>query len=160
MLTSTTEQAKKKGPDHYGPVLFVFDLDVLLGLPGGTNIEVTKKNPVNWRGNEQQGDRWFPSPGELAASIHFGDFDKILVIQTPSGKLDFPGRQARIILDNPQRKVSAGEDACTRARNRLTEAAAVGKINAAIAQRDCQNGCVCLDKYAVWNVQKIDSYFG
>lgn len=33
---------RKKGPNQYGPVLFVLSLDVLLRLPAGTDVRVTE----------------------------------------------------------------------------------------------------------------------
>lgn len=148
-----------KGPNHYGPVLFVLDLDVLLNLPEGSEVLVTKKNPVHWQDGEPDGSRWFQSAEELAENIHFGDFDKMLVIQTPSGKLDFPNCSARIILDDPQRKVSCGQDAYTYAEARLKKAATAGRVQVPIARRTCWGDCICVPKYAGWNVQSIDLYF-
>jgi len=148
-----------KGPNHYGPVLFVLDLDVLLELPEGSKVLVTKKNPVYWRNEEPDGARWFQNQEELAASLHYGDFDKMLVIQTPSGKLDFPNRIAQIILDNPQRKVSSGQDAYTYAEDRLKKAAKTGQVQVSIIPRTCRYGCTCVQKYAGWDPGRNDFYF-
>ena len=151
---------RKKGPNYYGPVLFVFGLEILLGLPASTETLVTKMNPVHWRDNQSESDRYFQSAEELSKSIRFGNFDKMLVIQTPSGKLDFPQREARIILDDPKRQVSPGKDACSHAAEQLNAAAAIGKIKASIERRECQSGCICLQKYATWSVQDMNLYFG
>jgi len=150
---------RKKGPNQYGPTLFVFELDVLLGLPEDTEIQVTKRNPVHWYDDQPDGERWFQSAEELAKSIRFGDFDKMLVLQIPSGKLDFPNGRARIILDDPQRKVSSGEDAYTHAANRLKKAATVGRVHASIERRACDSACICVKKYSGFNLQLLDSQF-
>ena len=149
---------RRKGPNQYGPVLFVLDLDVLLGLPTDTEVCVTKENPIHWHGKPDN-ERWFQSAEELAADICYGDFGKIVVIQTPSGKLDFPNAGARIILDDPQRRVSSGEDAYTSAENRLKETAAAGRGAASIERRECYNDCMCVKKYASYPTQRIDRYF-
>lgn len=152
-------EGRRKGPNQYGPVLFLIDLDVLLGLPAGTEVLVTKKNPIRWLQNERESEWYFQTADELAASIGFGDFSKMLVIETPSGKVDFPNRRARIMLDNPQRQVSSGQDAYTYAETRLAAAAAVGGIEASVDEHRCQSGCICVQEYASWGPQKIDLYF-
>lgn len=151
---------RKKAPNYYGPVLFVFSLDILLGLAPDTEILVTKKNPVHWCDGEPDGDRWFRSVDELAKSIRFGNFDKMLVIRTGSEKLDFPERRARILLDDPVRKLSSGGGAYAHAESRLKTAAASGKGQADIQRRKCRAGCVCVEKYATWSVPEVDLYFG
>ncbi len=151
---------RARGANYYGPVLFVFDLEILLGLPAGTEILVAKENPVDWKENQPNSERWFETVEELSASLHFGDFKKMLMIKTPQGRLDFPNHAANIILDDPQRKLSSGEDAYTNALNRLNAAAGVGHINAAVTRRVCQQGCACIQKYAARTVQYMDMFFG
>ena len=146
-------------PNHYGPVLFELELNVLLRLPSGAEVCVTKKNPTNWTPSEPDNERWFQSAEELAQGIRFGDFGKMLVIQTPSGKLDFPSRRARIKLDDPQRQVLSGKDGYTYAENRLKEAAKTGQIAASIDRRECYNGCICLQKYARYSTGEFDRHF-
>jgi hypothetical protein len=150
---------RRKGPNQYGPVLFRFDLDILHGLPAATEVLVTKTNPVHWYDNQADSDRWFETAEELAKSIRFGDFDKMLVIKTPSGKLDFPNDRAQIILDDPRRQVSSGEDAYTHAEKRLKVAATVGQVKAYIERRECQVGCICIEKYATYKPERIDFWF-
>jgi hypothetical protein len=147
------------GLNYYGPVLFQLDLDVLLGLPANTEVCVTKKNPTNWQKDEPDSERWFQSAEELAKNIRLGDFGKMLVIRTPSEKLDFPKGQAQIILDDPQRDLSSAEKAYTHAENRLKAAAAIGGVKLSIHRRACPNDCVCVQKYAKYNAKKIDFYF-
>jgi hypothetical protein len=150
---------KKKAPNEYGPVLFLLELDALLQLPAGTDVLVTKDNPIYWEG-KPDADRWFQSTEELGKGMTLGTFGQMIMIRTPSGKLDFPNGYARIILDDPHRKLSSGEDAYAHAAERLRAAAEVGKINAAIERRECQADCICPKTYAAWKTQDIDLYFG
>jgi len=150
---------RKKGPNQYGPVLFVLDLDVLLRLPEGSKVLVTKMNPIYWREKQPDSERWFMSKEELAANIAFGDFGKMLVIQTPSEKLVFPNRRVRIILDDPQRQISSGKNAYTYAEDRLNSAAVAGRVAASIERRECDYGCICVEKYATYSAKTIDLYF-
>lgn len=150
---------KKKGPNQYGPALFVFDLDILLSLPKGSNVLVTKVNPIYWKDKDTDEDRYFLTPDGLAKVIKFGEFNKMLVIETPSGRLDFPNRTAKIILDDPERKVSSSKDAYDYAYQRLTAAAKKGNVKLAIDKRNCQNGCICVEKYSKYNTQQMDFWF-
>ncbi len=150
---------RTKGPNHYGPVLFVLPIDVLLELPKGNEALVSKKNPVNWKENEAVEERWFKNVEELAANMSFGDFDKMLVIKTASGSLDFPDRKVQIYLDNPVRKISSGKDAYAHAEKRLRHAAAAGKVKVSIGPHECQSDCSCIEKYARYTSQHFDLLF-
>jgi hypothetical protein len=148
-----------KGPNQYGPALFVLDLGFLAGLPAGFEVLVTKKNPVNWRDNEPDSERWFEGVGELAAGIKFGEFGKMLVIKTPSGRLEFPKGEAEIFLDDPKRQVSSGEGGYAYAEKRLRAAAAVGKIKVSIKVHGCRSDCSCVERYAKYSTPQMDFWF-
>lgn len=150
---------KKKGPNQYGPVLFVFDLDALLRLPKGSNVLVTKVNPIYWKDKETDEDRYFLTPDDLAKVIKFGEFNKMLVIETPSGQVDFPNRTAKIVLDDPMRNISSGKDAYNYAYQQLTAAAKKGNVKLTIGKRACQYGCICVEKYSKYSPQQMDFWF-
>ena len=154
------QSGQTKGLNLYGPSLFVFDLDILLRLPAGSAVRVTKKSPGHWYDTEPESGRWFQSAEEMAKNVRAGDYDKLLAIQTPLERLDFPKRQARIILDGPQRQVSSGESAYTHAEKRLRAAAAAGQVEVSIERRQCPTGCLCGEKYAAWSAPVVDFYFG
>ena len=153
-------QGQTKAPNLYGPVLFVLDLDVLLGLPRGAELRVTKRSPAYWFDNEPDSARWFQNAEEVAQNFSPDDIHKMLAIQIPSGKLDFPNRRARIILDDPQRQLQSGVNAYTYAESRLRKAAAQSKVEVSIERRKCQTGCICASKYAAWSTPVVDFYFG
>lgn len=148
---------RTKGPNQYGPVLFVFDLDLLLRLLQTTEIGVTRSNPVHWKDKDKDETRWYVSPGELAQDITFGDFNKMLVINT--SKIDFLDRKVRIELDNPQRTLSTGEDAYTYAELRLKSAAQTGQVTAEITRHICRSDCRCVSTYNSYGVAYFDSRF-
>src|SRR5215468_10760927 len=82
------------------------------------------------------------------------------LFRSPSGKLNFPNRRARIILDDPQRQLQSGVNAYSHAEARLTEAAADSKVEVSIERRKCPMGCICAGKYAAWSTPVVDFYFG
>ena len=134
-----------KAPNEYGPVLFVVDLATLLQLPAAANVLVTKENPIYWEGKPDPA-RWFQNVDELAKGVRLGTFGQMIMIQAPSGKLDFPNGCAQIVLDNPHQKLSSSEDAYTHGVGRLNAAASIGKIKVSVESRQCQPDCVCPKK--------------
>jgi hypothetical protein len=150
---------KRKGPNYYGPALFTFNVNILLALPAGSDILVTRKNPVHWREGEPDSDRYFESAEELAGSLRFGNFDKMLILQVPNGILKFPTGVTHVVLDDPRRGNSSGKDAYSHAETRLQGAARTGHTRIEIERRECQSGCICVEKYAKWNGQAIDFQF-
>jgi hypothetical protein len=150
---------RRKGPNQYGPVLFVLELDSLLLLPSATDIRVTKTNPIHWTDKQEVGERWFLTAQQLENAIGYGDFDKMLVINTPSGSVEFPNHEVRIALDDPKRKMTGGTDAYQHAEQRLTAAARKGGMSVHIAPHECQPGCICLAKYAGYDPRYFDRRF-
>jgi hypothetical protein len=86
---------RAKGPNQYGPVLFMGDVEVLLQLPEGSDVSITKDNPSNWYDWQGEDKPWFQTVEEIKSHIEHktfrvGDYCKSCVIRTPSGRLDFP----------------------------------------------------------------------
>lgn len=148
-----------KGPNQYGPVLFALDLDLLLRLPPGTDIRVTRSNPVHWTQKQTDEDRWYQTAEQLSQSLGCGDFDKMLVIFTPDGKVDFPEGKVRVELDNPKRTLSNGIDGYIHAERRLQVAAKVGRVRLNISPHQCRTDCICEAKYAGYAQRLFDMKF-
>ncbi len=152
------QTGRNKGHNQYGPVLFVFNLDLLLTLPAGSEVFVTRYNFFYWQ-SKSNDQRWTRKSGELARNISLGDLNKIIVIKTPSGKIDFQSNQVRIILDDPQRSISRGGNAYLHAEKQLKKAAITGKVKALIEKRQCDADCVCLKKYATKLQKHFDLFY-
>jgi hypothetical protein len=149
----------KKGPNEYGPVLFVFDLELLRKLPPEADILVTKRNPIHWRDGEVDAERFYLTAKELSQELSFGDFDKMLVIETPTGTVKFTDKTVKIAVDDPQRKIRSDEDAYAHAEKRLKAAAARGGITISIQPHDCRDDCICIRKYARYDAAYFSSRF-
>jgi hypothetical protein len=148
-----------KGPNQYGPVLFIFDEDILLTLPVGSDVLVTRMNPIYWNDRQTDGDRWYLTADELATSIKYGDFDKMLVIQSPDGKVDFPNKHVQIALDEPRRTLSSGKDAYAFAEERLRQSAKAGGVTVTVEKHDCRTDCTCIEKYKGYTQEYFDMVF-
>jgi hypothetical protein len=59
---------RRRSRNYYGPVLFSFPLSILLHIPQGAQVLVTKKNPANWTDGEAPNDWHFGSGAELQAN--------------------------------------------------------------------------------------------
>lgn len=130
--------------NNYGPVLFMLPATVLLKLPPGTDVLVTRKNPVHWHSADTPADRYFMSPQELLAGYQYGDFGQHVILRNQNGFLPFDGSALHLLLDDPKRALSGGADAYSHAVQRLTAAATAGGLVVHIAKRECRPHCRCL----------------
>jgi len=150
---------RSKGGNKYGPVLFELSTDVLLQLPSGSRIEVTRANPTNWAGTTSDDQRIFTDIEDLKAKLSFGDFDKMLMLQIPNERLEFPDRSVKILLDDPQRALASGEQAFENARKHLLTIGEKSKLRVSIEKHECREGCKCVAIYRGWGQKYFDSRF-
>ncbi len=150
---------RKKGPNQYGPVLFIFELGLLQQMPSKADINVTKLNPIYWPGRGKT-ECWFSNTKEISENVSYGNFDKMIVIETNDGKLTFPDSSVKIILDDPQRKLKTGEDAFTHAINCLESSAKKGKVKLTLEKRICNTECICKAIYKQYSMDELEKYFG
>ena len=125
----------------YGPVLFVFDIDII-NANGTGRIWVTKLNPTKWAG-KQDSQRWFQNKNDLEQNFVKGRFDQMLVLRHCGGALPFGKHLKEIILDDPQRKTKSDVDFYSMAVGALRLAMQDAKIDVPISRRKCANGCAC-----------------
>src|SRR5262249_23476596 len=92
--------------NNYGPVLFILPATILQQLPPGTEVLVTRNNPVRWGPADSPADRYFMSPEELLDGYEYGDFGKHVVLRNDNGFLPFDESTLRLLLDDPKRALS------------------------------------------------------
>ena len=88
-----------KNVNHYGPVTFVYSLDVLDELKEN-DICVTKKNPQYWKDGEKTKDRYFSDIEELASGFVKGNFGQHITIKSPLHPIPFDCLE-KIMIENP-----------------------------------------------------------
>ncbi len=66
------ERAGRIKVNQYGPVLFIFDLEILKTLPTKSDVFITKKNPTKWTTREPDDKRFFLIQKELESSLIYG----------------------------------------------------------------------------------------
>ena len=89
-------------PNYYGPVLFVFDLQMLLQENLANRIFITKSNPCYWKPYLKCNDRYFTNLDELGKEFQKGDFKQMITCHQV-GFANFKYLQ-KIILDRPPEK--------------------------------------------------------
>lgn len=134
--------------NKYGPVVFVLDAKLLLDLPEGTDVLVTRANPSKWISGQSIQDRYFATVEELAAGLTRGTFDQMITFRTAEGIVPFGRRLEQIILDDPQARRANGSDAFTSALQSLQAIATASGIALSVTRRKCSFGCGCVKFYA------------
>ena len=143
--------------NFYGPVLFVMNANLLLQLPAGTDVLITRCNPTKWAGLPDD-QRYFLTNHELASGLRIGCSDHMVTIRTPNGIVPFAGTVERIILDEPRHPASAVSQEHVVAQNAISAAALNAGINVHVERRYCY-GCNCTTEYMNPDKPKRIGYF-
>jgi hypothetical protein len=136
----------------YGPVLFVFDLE-MLRRPPVSAAWVTRKNPTKWNSGESRGLRFFRSVDEFARTYNLGDFDNMIVIRNIGGVLPLRGSLRYLLVDNPGELSFPNHtmSPLPHALQALRKAARQGGLKwLRIRVRDCPRLCGCHQDYATY----------
>lgn len=149
---------RAKGPNQYGPALFLLDREILLHLPTESDVLITKRNPIHWRDGEPDDQRWYESPDQLKNELAYGDFSKMLMIETPERKVDLP-KPTVIAVDDPKRRLVSGEDAYEHAEACLQAASKKSGVPIKVTRHVCRSGCRCEEKYSKYSPKDFDSLF-
>lgn len=86
--------------NFYGPVLFVYSIDLLDTLES-ENIRITRSNPQYWNMDMSDEDKYFSNIDQLRCFYSYGNFGQHLTIRHQITPLSFEFLD-KIILDNPK----------------------------------------------------------
>lgn len=126
--------------NDYGPVLFVFNVDVLAKLDN-CDVKVTRINPIFWN-EDMSDDEKYLSCDEFDDNLKIGDFNNQITIKNFKDVLNFDYLE-KIIIDDP------GIDNVLLLKNAMTELNK--RINLCdkkipVTIRNCEH-CACKEKY-------------
>ncbi len=96
------EIQKRTGVSYYGPVLFVYDIDVLDTVEEG-HIRITKMNPDKWKNTISANERYFLKLEELSLFFDKGNFGQHITLTNKKNILSFEYLE-KIVLSDPQQK--------------------------------------------------------
>ncbi len=146
------EIQRRTGVSYYGPVLFVYNIDVLDTIEEG-HIRITKQNPESWRNTANDSERYFNDLDEL--SIHFekGNFGQHITLTNQNRPLSFDHLE-KIVLSDPQKEDNyLFDEAKASIQNIITN----NKLNIALEVRDYCYYRRFFETYS--NPQKLYTHF-
>lgn len=127
--------------NKYGPVLFVFDLQMLLQENFANRIFITKSTPCYWKTYLECNDRYFTSLDELGRGFKKGDFKQMITCHQV-GFANFKYLQ-KIILDRPPEKYI---ELFRQAYQALFQGIQEAGLSVSLDVRKCEN-CKCINQY-------------
>lgn len=125
--------------NHYGPLMFVYSIDVLDTLEE-YDICITKSNPMFWNKNMSYEDKYFTNSENLFFEFARGNFSQHITIRNISTPLSFE-YLIEIVIENPGDEYSEYLD-------RATEALKNAWPEVPIIVRGCPNTCRCIATYS------------
>ena len=140
-LDSVDIHERASNANVYGPVLFVFDIDMLLDTDIG-RIWVTRENPIRWR---RVGDRrqWFQDRDDLVENFVRGEFGQMIMLRHCGGEWPFGSYLQRIVVDEPAGEWRGEIDMYSMAVGALRSAMQEGGVDVPIKRRKCRADCKC-----------------
>lgn len=133
-----------KRRNHYGPVQFVLNSELLLNLPENSSVLVTRCNPTKWANCPSVDQRYFSTLNDLKSGWIIGHFDHMITISSPSGIVPFSGALEKIILDEPRLPTPQVGHEYNYAEQSLS---AKNNLNIPIQRRQCAASCTCTRDY-------------
>lgn len=94
------EIQRRTGVSYYGPVLFVYDIDVLNTIEEG-NIHISKLNPDKWRNTVCESERYFLDLNEFSLFYNENDFGQHIILANQTKPLSFDYLE-KIVISDPQ----------------------------------------------------------
>lgn len=155
-LDSVDIHDRARRANAYGPVLFVFDINLINKNSTG-RIWVTKLNPTKWAGKSAE-QRWFQGKLDLRENFVRGRFDQMIVLRHCGGSIPFGRHLRKIILDNPNRTTDDEVDLYSMGLGALRLAMQDAGIEVPIDRRQCRENCAC-EKYWIEDEERLFKMF-
>ncbi|NIC37048.1 hypothetical protein HBJ58_10175 [Halomonas desiderata] len=142
----------------YGPVLFKFNLSLL--LEDEVDVWVTKDNPIYWNDKAPSEEKYFQSVQELRETWDNYELQKKMVtIRKPQNPILFEFL-TEIVIDNPMISLRNGTVLFDAAERSISSAVADNlKAEVLIKSRRCGFGCFCKSNYSGFDDEKLSRLF-
>jgi hypothetical protein len=140
--------ARARRKNHYGPILFVFAVDLLQKFQV---VHITKRNPSKWLDGDDDSSRYYMSIEEFRLGYSKGDFDSMLILPGID-HIRFLGNLDHVYFDDPHLIWNDTKtNLCDEAIKTLKGAARVGGLadkGIKIYKRTCDfRFCNCRNQY-------------
>lgn len=96
------EIQRKTGISYYGPVLFVYNVDVIDIIQEG-HVRITKMNPDRWNNSLSDTEKYFCTFDDLSNHFDNGDFGQHITLTDQRRPLSFSYLE-RIIISDPHKE--------------------------------------------------------
>ncbi|MHB1154412.1 MAG: hypothetical protein ACYC00_19055 [Eubacteriales bacterium] len=133
---------RAKRLNDYGPITFVYELDVLDDLQD-YEICITKDNPKYWDDSITEKDKYFINAIDLSSGFEKGNFRQHITIRNIYRPIDFKHLK-EIIIDDPG---IPNDSYFNNAFNELSESILNVGISMPINARSCPVNCICKQQY-------------
>ena len=138
--------ARAKDLNSYGPVTFVYDIDILDTLKDKV-VKLTRDNPIRWSEITSEEERYFTELASAKIGYHKGAFQQHLIICDMHEPLAFNPHLVRIVIDNPYIDKTEYFDKAVHAIEKLLNEK---EINVPLEVRNCPEECKCHQKYRTY----------
>lgn len=135
--------ARAKDLNSYGPVTFVYSIDILDALKDKV-VRITRDNPIRWNEATPEEERYFTELIPMRFEYHKGAFQQHLLICDMHEPLPFNPYLVKIIIDNPN---IANTEYFDKAVNAIQTILTKMSISAPLEIRECPADCKCQQKY-------------
>lgn len=133
---------RAKAVNDYGPVTFVYSLNVLDIT--GIDVKVTKSNPINWPVDMEEAERYFASEEELSTCFVRGNFGQHITFRN-TAQLPLIPYLTAILLEDPKiENTKYFNDALSALNEELRR----NGISIPVTVRSCPPNCHCHEQYA------------
>lgn len=136
--------------NHYGPVVFKFNLNLLeqgYQLP----LWITKNNPIYWMEGENDQERYMQNLNELNDLYNYGSYRQMITFRNTYNYLPFSPSLEEIIIDDPELKWTHNEQNLYKEAERvIKEAISLSHhdyLQVNIRKRNC-GFCYCKSNYS------------
>lgn len=133
---------RSKRINNYGPVVFVYSIDILDVLPPDC-IRITKDNPMYWTLSMKDEDKYFLTEDELRFFYQRGKFNQHLTLRNQTSPIPFDYLE-KIILDDPGVEDTRFFDDAYQHLQDLIDDYAPG---IPLEVRQCPPSCSCREQY-------------
>lgn len=134
---------RAKRINNYGPVTFVYSIDVL-DIIDETKLRITKDNPIRWEETTRFEERYFTDINEMRTLFVKGNFSQHITICDMRKLLTISPFLIKIIIDNPDIKDTK---LFNEAYYAISEILSKKRINSLLEVRKCSNDCKCKKMY-------------
>jgi len=145
---------RSKNINYYGPVTFVFSINVLDCL-SPSSIRITKNNPIYWDYGMSDAEKYFLETDDIMHSFTRGDFKQHITLRHQTNPIPFDFLEM-IIIDNPK----LADNSCfIHAHKYLHSLLTEHKLNIPLRVRECNSNCNCKNIYESYSAEQLMIYF-